>query len=164
MCGLYLVVVFDHKRFPANIVHSTERPDVRYRINPEYFALPETAHLSGEPVSQFDGYRVYRSEDVGTAPAESLPVYQTAPGGSMMIPTGAVLIRFAEGNDVNSRTQDIAAAGYRVTEVLPYAPNAAWVQTESGSPRDALKLLDKLANLSDMENVAPQFVTERRAR
>jgi hypothetical protein len=159
-----LLLVFDHTRFPGDIVHSTDRPDVRYRINPDYFALPETARSSGEAISQFDGYRVYRSKDVPNAPADALPVYQTAPGGSMMVATGAVLVRFPEGDDVNSRSQDIAAAGYRVTEVLPYAPNAAWVEADTGSPRDALMLLEKLASLSDMENVAPQFVTERRSR
>ena len=163
MSGLYLVVVFDYGGFPAEIAHSSERPDVRYRINPEYFALPETARASGKPISEFDGYRVYRSEDV-PAPAQAVPVYQTAPGGSMLIPTGAVFVRFTERDVVKSRTRDIAAAGYRVTEVLPYAPNAAWVQAESGAPRDALGLLEKLASLSGMENVAPQFVTERRPR
>jgi hypothetical protein len=159
-----LLLMFDHTRFPADIVHSTDQPDVRYRINPDYFALPETARSSGKPIRQFDGYRVYRSEDVPSAPAEALPVYQTALGGSMMVATGAVFVRFPEGDDVNSRTQDIAAAGYRVTEVLPYAPNAAWLEADTGSPRDALMLLEKLASLSEMENVAPQFVTERRSR
>jgi hypothetical protein len=164
MSTVYLVGVFDHAHFPADVVHSSDRPDVQYRINPEYFALPETAQSAGKPISTFDGYRIYRSADIPKAPAEALPVYQTAPGGSMMIPTGAVLVRFAERDDVKSRTPDIAAVGYRVTEVLPYAPNAAWVQAESGSPRDALRLLEKLASLSGMENVAPQFVTERRRR
>ena len=159
-----LLLVFDYTGFPADIVHSTDQPDVRYTINPDFFALPETARSSAKPVNEFDGYRLYRSEDVQRAPAEALPVYQTAPGGSMMIPTGAVFIRFAERDDVKSRTQDIAAAGYRVTEVLPYAPNAAWVQPDSGSSRDALRLLEKLASLPGMENVAPQFVTERRRR
>jgi hypothetical protein len=159
-----LLVVFDHTGFPGDIVHSTDRPDVRYTINPDFFALPETARSSDKPVSEFDGYRVYRTSEVPEAPEDALPVYQTSPGGSMMIPTGAVLVRFAERDNVKSRTQEITAAGYRVTEVLPYAPNAAWVQADSGSPRDALRLLEKLASLSGMENVAPQFVTERRRR
>jgi hypothetical protein len=159
-----LLIVFDHAHFPTDIVHSTDRPDVQYRINPEYFALPETAPSPGKPISEFDGYRIHRSAEVPKAPEEALPVYQTAPGGSLMIATGAVFVRFAEGNDVQSRTRDIAAAGYRIAEISPYAPNAAWVQAESGSPRDALSMLEKLANLSGMENVAPQFVTERRPR
>jgi hypothetical protein len=164
MSRRYLAVVFDHKGFPPDVAHSTDRPDVRYRIHPDYFALPETARFSGKPISQFDGYRVYRSVDVPNAPAEARPVYQTAPGGSMLIPTGAVFVRFREGDSVNSRTQEIAGTGFRVTDVLPYAQNAAWLEPASGSPRDALRLLEKLASLSGVENVAPQFVTERRQR
>jgi hypothetical protein len=156
--------MFDHTRFPAEIIHSTDRPDVRYRINGDYFALPETAQSTSTAIHEFGGYRIYRSAEVASAPDDALPVYQMTPGGSMLVPTGAVFIRFAESDDAKSRTHDITAAGYRIAEVPTYASNAAWLRSESGSPRDALKLLEKLASLSGVENVAAQFVTERRSR
>lgn len=158
--------MFDPSHFPADIAHSTDRSDVQYRINTEYFALPDDAASVGKPINEFDGYRVYRAADVraGAAPSNAIPVYQTLPAGSLLVPTGAVFIRFAEGEDVNSRTRDIERAGYRIAEIPPYATHAAWVRAASGSVRDALLGVEKLAGLSGVENVAPQFVTQRKSR
>jgi hypothetical protein len=162
---LYLHFVFDHTRFPAHVAHSTKQPAVRYSINAAYFALPEAESANvGKPVHEVEGYRIYRSTDVKTVPPSALPVYETSAGGSLLVPTGAVFVRFTESEQARARTKDIQQAGYRISEIPPYAPNAAWVRAASGSLGDAMVKLDKLASLSGVENVAPQFVTQRRPR
>jgi hypothetical protein len=100
--------------------------------------------------------RVSPSGEVG-------PVYSLK-GGGVAVPTGRVLIRFREGVPAEERRGEIERAGYTVAQVLDYAPNAAWLRARSGNISDALKHIQSLEGISDVENVEPQMLMRRAAR
>jgi hypothetical protein len=88
------------------------------------------------------------------------PVYRQVPGGTLAVPTGRVFVRFAQGESASRHEADLAARGYRVEEVLTYAPHAAWLRAASGDASDALRDLGRVADLPGVERVEPQLVTE----
>lgn len=91
------------------------------------------------------------------------PVYAQQSGGgvgSMAVPTGRVLIRFADAVKVANRESEIRSAGYEVEQTLDYAPNAAWLRARSGNIADALNGIATLAKLPDVENVEPQLLMQ----
>lgn len=91
-------------------------------------------------------------------------VYALEPGGSIAVPTGQVFLRFAEGIAVETRQNIIQQAGYQVTEIVFYAPNAAWLRPLSGEIADALRLLSRLEAIDPVEVVEPQMVMGRSKR
>jgi hypothetical protein len=48
--------------------------------------------------------------------------------------------------------------------VPAYAPHAAWLEAADGSLAQALGGIARLEALSDVENVEPQWLTERAAK
>lgn len=92
------------------------------------------------------------------------PVYRQVPGGRLAVPTGRVLVRFAEGDSAAEHKTDLHRAGFRIEEVLAYAPHAAWVRAETGEIVTALRHLDRLATVPGMEHLEPQLITEAHAR
>lgn len=94
-------------------------------------------------------------------PEDDEPLYQLEPGGAPAVATGRVFIRFSEQVDAASRADEIASAGYRIGQTVPYAPNAAWLEPQSGNIADALSHLGDLQSLADVENVEPQMIMER---
>ena len=154
----------DHARFPAEVAHSTERSDVRYRLSREYFALNQDAPSIGAVVQTVDDYRIYRLASGDELPSQALPVFQSVPGGSLAVATGRVFIRLAERGSAAAHADAIERAGYTIAEIPSYAPNTAWLAPASGSVSDGLLFLEKLAGLPDVENVVPQFITQRTSR
>jgi len=103
-------------------------------------------------------------------PPPSLPpaalgaVYESEPGGTPMVPSGRIFVRFAEGHRAEDREAQIASAGYVIQQVPEFAPHAAWVEARSGNIADALLHLSALQALPDMENVEPQVLSPRSAK
>lgn len=100
------------------------------------------------------------------APAASSPSGRGVPAaqGALAVPTGAIFIRFKEGTLAESRRAEIEQAGYTLTNIPPYAPHAAWVQSADGGIAAALNGASKLLDLQDVENVEPQMLQERRGK
>lgn len=69
-------------------------------------------------------------------------------------------VRFADTERAAEHTNAIEAAGFVVDEVLSYAPQAAWVRSESGEISDAVDRLDDLAAIEGVEHVEAQFLRE----
>ena len=57
--------------------------------------------------------------------------------------------------------KDIEAAGYRIVEVLAYAPQAAWVHAASGDAGESLSHVAKLEAIAGIEEVEPQMLRPR---
>lgn len=89
-----------------------------------------------------------------------LPVYALGPDGPFSVATGRVFIRFADGIRVSDKAEIISGAGYRVVEVLSYAPQAAWLAASDRTIASALSNLPRLAGLGDLDSVEPQLVME----
>ena len=88
---------------------------------------------------------------------EGTPVYRLGPAG-VAVPTARVFVRFREGVDAAAQSEAIARAGFRITQVPPYAPHAAWVEPKSGGVGHALQSWTKLSELDDVEHVEPQML------
>jgi hypothetical protein len=87
------------------------------------------------------------------------PVYRRT-GGGLAVPTGRAFVRFAEGEEAARRSDDLAAAGYEIAEVPPYARHAAWVRPASGSVVDGLRNLARLQKVPGVEAAEPQLLSE----
>jgi hypothetical protein len=100
-----------------------------------------------------------------TTQAEAISaVYASEPGGSIAVPTGQVFLRLVEGVLVETQQTIIQQAGYQVSEIVVYAPNAAWLRPRSGDIADALRLLPRLEAIAPREAVEPQMVMGRSKR
>ena len=152
---------------PKELPFSRQRPELRYQLADDLVAVaggeagPEAAAvleggISVRPASTLGGET---DED-----AAIRPVYRRGPGGGVAVPTGLVLVRFAEGDPADGHRRDLAAAGYQIEQVLGYAPQAAWVRADSGGLPEALRHLDRLDAVPGIENVEVQMVSESSPR
>jgi hypothetical protein len=91
------------------------------------------------------------------------PVYRQQ-GGGLAVPTGRVLVRFAPDDSPQAHSEELSGAGFKVEEVLGYAPHAAWVRPHDEQPVAALSELAKLRSLPGVEHVEPQVLTEMTRR
>lgn len=92
------------------------------------------------------------------------PVYRQEPAGTVAVPTGRVFIRFAEGERAEDHRAELAASGYELEQVPSYAPHAAWARPVSGNVSDALRDLDPLKRIPDVEHLDPQFLVQAARR
>lgn len=91
------------------------------------------------------------------------PVYRQR-GGGLAVPTGKVLVRFQPDNSAKAHSEALSQAGFKLDEVLGYAPHAAWVRPHNEEPVAALDGLERLRSLSGVEHVEPQVLTEAARR
>jgi hypothetical protein len=79
----------------------------------------------------------------------------------MVIPTGRLLVRFADTVSAESRASDLNRAGFRIAQALSYAPNAAWIEATDDGVRAALNNIEQVERLPDVQNVEPQLIAPR---
>jgi len=91
------------------------------------------------------------------------PVYRQQ-GGGLAVPTGRVLVRFKPGDDPRAHATELRTAGFKLDEVLPYAPQAVWLSPHNDEPTAALSGIDELRSLPGVEHVEPQVLTESASR
>jgi hypothetical protein len=96
--------------------------------------------------------------------ARVAPVYRLEPGGSLAVPTGRVLVRFAEGVAPDEQIEEIERAGYEIAERIVYAPQAVWLEAKEKDLGAALSGVHKLMEMEGVENVEPQMIMARAAR
>ena len=137
-----------------------------YQIKQGYYAIhgQEPDSPTGKASSVFDDGKIAvirgKPENESAAPDNVGPVYELQPEGSPAVPTGRIFVRFAEGTNVDAFEERINQAGYEIIERPAYAPNAAWLGTRSDNIAAALKGIDALARLPDVESVEPQMLME----
>ena len=157
----------DVLRIPsARLRASTEQPKVVYRRRADLIAIHGHAELPSdvEAVLSFEEPPVVvcrlgetpipRDLLVGHASA----VYALTPRGAPAVPTGLVLVRFAEGVSATRRGDMLARHGFTLVDVLPYAPGAAWVRAISGGISASLAGIPTLESLPEVVNVEPQML------
>ena len=118
-------------------------------------------------VATFEGGEVSVTE-ADSAPALGKegkigPVYRQQ-GGTLAVPTGRVLIRLPPGDDPQAHSKGLSTAGFKLDEVLPYAPHAAWLRPQDDQPITALGGIDRLRSLPGIEHVELQVLTESATR
>lgn len=153
--------------WPRQLAKSSERPGVVYELAEDLVATHGV--LAVEALVQFEDERIAlcRPDVAARGPvdlADVGPVYRQRPGGPVAVPTGRVLVRFAEGESLERHRSDLASAGFEVEQPLAYAPHAAWLRPSTGHVSDALRQLARLDHLEGVENVEPQMLTKRGLR
>jgi hypothetical protein len=151
-------------RVPRRLPVSTQRPELRYEIADGLIATHGGPANQGAPaLLPAEGIAVLPAAEVAGITADHVtigPVYRRVPGGGLVVPTGRVLVRFAEGTPAEHHRDELAEAGYDIEEVLSYAPHAAWLRAPSRDIGDTLAQLDRLVAHPGIENVEPQMVGE----
>jgi len=152
--------------FPRTLRASTEQPKVVYRRLPDLIAIHGGVEVPRdlEKVVSFEDPPVLVCR-LGEGPVpRALPqstvgaVYSLTPRGAPAVPTGLVLVRFAEGVVATRRGDMLAREGFTLVDVLPYAPGAAWVRAISGGISASLAGIKALESLPDVVNVEPQML------
>lgn len=153
-------------RVPRRIAVSSGRPDLGYEIADDLIAIhggPEgaVAHQAAEGIAMVP---VAEARAMAGDGGTFGPIYRRAKGGGLVVPTGRVLVRFAEGEPAEHHRDELADAGFDIEDVLSYAPHAAWLRARSGDIADALAGLDRLAARPGVEHVEPQMLGEAARR
>ncbi|KEF41523.1 MAG: hypothetical protein ER33_10995 [Cyanobium sp. CACIAM 14] len=141
---------------------------VVYELKPGYCALHGGLLPTDEAVEVFEpeGIAILR----GTPPASLAtgqvlsPVYGPKIGDGLACPTGQLFIRFRQGERVEAHRAELEQAGFRIAEVLEYAPQAAWLRARSGSLAEALSGVSRLRAIAGVEGVEVQFLRRREHR
>lgn len=136
---------------PRDLPASTAHPELRYELADEL-----VAHNSDpDPTATI---RSAPSPSRALGVAAGGPVYRRVPGGDMVVPTGRVLVRFADGDAAADHKADLQSVGYIVERVLPYATNTALVRAATGDIAAALRGLDQLSEVAGVVVVEPQMI------
>lgn len=151
--------------FPRTLRASTAEPKAVYRRVPELIAIHErTAPPAGWEVvlTLEDPPIVVCRGDAAALPLALLhstvtPVYALERRGAPAVPTGLVLVRFRDGIPATACDEALSRQGYTIHDVLPYAPNAAWVKAVTGGIPASLRGIPALESLPDVVNVEPQM-------
>lgn len=137
----------------------------------EYVRATELVAVHADPANMPKGaVQLLEDDSIGVFPADSLPtlsgpiqlgaVYLPArqKGSNVAVPTGRVLIRFLPGDTAAEHAAEIERAGYRIEEILSYAPEAAWLTAAAGGIAPALQRLNQLEIISNVQHVEPQLL------
>jgi hypothetical protein len=146
--------------FPKRLRASTQHPEVVYvRDDTHYAVHGQPANARGVALVNGESGIAVLAGKPKAIDKNVTAVYRN--DSSLAVPTGRVLVRFAEGVDAGDHAQSIQQAGYQIEQTLSYAPNAAWLCDCEGDVAGALKRIDQLENLPDVENVEPQMLSQR---
>jgi hypothetical protein len=88
------------------------------------------------------------------------PVYALGSGGPLAVPTGLILVRYAENITAVSQKEALQRIGYIIDQELTYAPQALWVKPANRDIAFALNNVSLLETQPHVENVEPQMLME----
>lgn len=88
------------------------------------------------------------------------PVYALEPSGPLAVPTGLILVRYADNITAVSQKQALLRIGYIIDQELAYTPQAIWVKSTNGNIALALNNISLLETQPHVENVEPQMLME----
>ncbi|MCS6774609.1 MAG: hypothetical protein RMM31_11570 [Anaerolineae bacterium] len=150
--------------FPVHVRASRKNAQLVYQRDLSLYAERyQVAATSGSkpPTLVLDEgrVRIFKGKPPAAAAGQLCAVYRH--GGWLAVPTGLVFVVFKPGERAAAHAEAIRQAGYEIVEIPPYAPNAAWVRDANEDIAAALKNLLRLEQISQVENVEPEFITER---
>ncbi len=149
--------------FPLHVCASRLHPERTYRRAADLYAEPlNTAPKHVLPILMLEEEQlaVYR----GTPPNRDDVCAVYIAEGTIAVPTGRIFVRFHEGSNARAHAATLRQLGYVIEDVPDYAPHVAWVRSTNGNIALALRNLDALCRLPEVENIEPQFITARAKR
>src|SRR5262249_41921395 len=147
-----------------------------YVLEEDYYALHGVAEspMKGSPilvledgaVAVFRGHpRDPEPRTPGRTPPPHIgPVYALAPGGTLAVPTGRILVRFSPGTLAEEHRTALRGVGFEIEEVLAYAPEAAWLRPATGGIGVALRRIPALEAMQGVDHVEPQMLMQTSRR
>jgi hypothetical protein len=152
--------------YPSRLCASSSHPEQTYQRADKLYVVKSTSQTQQRNVAltlEDDGvtYLVIRGEPAANADAGA--VYM-GNGGLMFVPTGRVFVRLDDDMPLEAHAEAFRKLGYVITHVLPYAPNAGWLERADKDAAEALRGIPDLACLPGVQNVEPQLLTVRAQR
>lgn len=146
--------------FPKRLRASTQHPEVVYVRDDAHYAV------HGQPANARSAVLVNGESGIAVFAGQPKAIDKNVTAvyrndSALAVPTGRVLVRFADGVDAGDHATRIEQAGYHIEQTLSYAPNAAWLCDCEGNVADALNRIDQLERLPGVENVEPQLLSSR---
>ena len=92
------------------------------------------------------------------------PVYALETNGPLAVPTGLILIRYADNVIAASQKNAIQRIGYIIDQELPYAPQALWLKSANNDTAFAINNVSRLEALTDVANVEVQVLMKSARR
>lgn len=117
----------------------------------------------GAPAGGGSQTRESLSADVLLAVYERAGTDVQGGAGGLAVPTGRVFVRFAEAIKIETRADELRNLGYRITQMLSYAPNAGWLEAVDGAD-SALQNIAGVEKLRGVVNVEPQLLSPRESK
>jgi hypothetical protein len=88
------------------------------------------------------------------------PVYALESSGPLVVPTGLILVRFAQNITAVSQKEALQRIGYIIDQELAYASHALWVKSANGDVAFALNNVPLLEAQPHVANVEPQMLMQ----
>ena len=153
--------------YPLRLCASTEHPEVIYIRAKGYHAVKGdsdtvTRHAK-LTLEDGDGTYAVMEGEPGSLRNNISAVYMGS-GGLMFVPTGRVFVRLRDDALLEAHAEAFRRLGYVITQTLPYAPNAGWLEHVNKDAAEALRGIPDLARLPGVQNVEPQLLTVRAQR
>jgi hypothetical protein len=145
---------------PSELASGTGKTRTRFVQKEGFYAVH---HWTDEdepehPILVLDDAALFRGDSSGSEGRKEGPVYESLPGRTPAIPTGRVFVRFAEPLKASAHEKEIRRAGYRIVQTLPWAPQAVWVEADTGGVAESLRNLDRLERIKNVVHVEPQML------
>jgi hypothetical protein len=152
---------------PREVPAGKQHAGHSYRLEDGYYAAhnrqPGSSAAGAALVLNRGQIAVFPGRPPATMTEEVGPVY-AAPDGSLVVPTGLLFVRFAEGTSAADRRDELERAGYELVQIPGYAPHAAWVRARTGGIPASLRNVAGLEAIPGVENVEPQMLREKAKR
>jgi hypothetical protein len=152
--------------YPPRLCASSAHPEQTYQRADRLYVIrgaTQTQQKNAALTLEDDGvvYLVMRGEPAPNADAGA--VYMGG-GGLVFVPTGRVFVRLDDDTPLEAHAKAFRKLGYVITHVLPYAPNAGWLEHADKDVAEALRGMADLAKLPGVQHVEPQLLTVRAQR
>jgi hypothetical protein len=121
---------------------------------------------SGETFERVAGRHALASDDAhpvlrdGEPPIGAFPVYRKVDDDALVVATGRIFARVAEGQKVNALADDLRSMGYAIEKLVAWAPEAAWLHAPAGVAA-SLGGLARLRALAGILHAEPELMRRR---
>ena len=154
--------------YPKKFKVSTQRPDTYYVLQKGLYAVhgdvPSPCKAAIMVTIEEGRTVVCRGNPDELPPSVDrniiTPVYALSSSGPLAVPTGLVLVRFADNITAINHKNALQRIGYIIDQELAYAPQALWVKSSDEDIAIALNNIALLETLPHVKNVEPQMLME----
>ncbi|MCS7062628.1 MAG: hypothetical protein NZM04_01035 [Methylacidiphilales bacterium] len=157
-------------QYPTNLRIKTGQHEVIYTLSSVYYAVKCTSSYQCSDREEIlmieeggDIFCILEGDGTFDTEMNTTAVYQ-GEGGLLCVPTGRIFVRLETNCFILDKKDEFKELGFVVSEIIPYAPNAAWLEREDKNIAASLQNIDELKNLNSVCHVEPQLISKRNLR